>query len=505
MEKMLTPIDKTVFYEQLLAQLPDVLFKMDWQGRFSYLSPAIEEQSGYTPEEWMALQEYDSPFTKATRSDIQRMLHRIQGDKAKGYLKQLKQSSPIIYADYYHKNGDLIQSEIHYKVEFYNGCPVGIAGVMRNHTKKQLHLERMESSYAAILEEKELLFALIDNIPMFMAMISKEGYYLMANDTYARVANTKRSELIGQHYRNIFPQSLLQDHEPLIEQAFMGKAPSFEQQVEMPNGKRYYVMGRYWPLRNKKGEIIGATIFATDISKRKEAEKRLVQANESKAQLLSIIAHDLRSPLHTLGSLLELAQADALSAEELQECLSELSQNIEDTTDLLDNLLHWAISQMRDQEPQPRLLSVNQLLLEQKRLFKRPLANKKLQLDLQLAEEGEDQVYCDLEMLKVVLRNLISNAIKFSKEEQRIQGRIESTGNTLCISVEDEGVGMSRKSIQRIFEEEGFSTQGTRKERGTGLGLQLCRDYVQKNKGRLVIESEKGKGSCFKIYLPKGR
>lgn len=493
---------KIAFYERILAHTPDALFNMDWQGNILYISPAIERLTGYTPEIWMTMNR-STCYTNSTVIALEHTLRQLNALRLKNDMEQLRNFSPIVYADYYHKDGRLMQSEIHYSFEIEDGNLIGIIGVMRNHTEKRAMIEHLERSQRAVLKEQEILFTLIDSLPIFMALVNKEGRYLVANETYARIVNTKREELIGQHYRNVLSADILKRHRPLIKRAMEGENLTFEESVLMPNGKAYYAVGQYVPVRDENGDPAGTIVFATDISQRKAMEERLMQANESKARLLSVIAHDLRSPLNTLGSLLELAQSDSLTPEEFQYCLTELSQNLEDNSQLLDNLLRWAISQMRDQEPQPENIDLNELLLEHQRLFERPLSIKKLALRLQLAPEGQREVYCDREMLKVVLRNLLSNAIKFSKDGSQISVCITPGKEKICLSVKDEGVGMSQKSIQKILASESFSTEGTRQERGTGLGLMLCKDYIHKNKGRFEIESEKEVGSCFYIYLRK--
>lgn len=358
----------------LLEHTQDVIFTMDFDLNFTYLTPAIFEHTGYTIEEWKRLSPQER-YLPESLAEINRHIAELKGILQSGAPEEIQAFRRTLYLDYFRRDGSIGQSEVRYGVLVEGGVPTGLIGVTRDCTERNRTLKALECS-----------------------------------------------------------------------------------------------------------------------------ERKLKQLNKTKDKLFSIIAHDLRTPLSNLFSLLEMTRDDQLSEELFRGLLKELSQNVFFTHQLLDNLLHWARNQMECEAADRHLFSIQELIEDNLRLFGKEAALKQLRLESETA--GGVQVFADRNMIDLVLRNLFANAIKFTEPEGVIRLETEQRDDRLIVRVSDNGVGMSEAALAKVWGEEQYSTRGTRNERGTGLGLLLCREYVEKNGGSLQVESRPGKGSVFSFALP---
>jgi signal transduction histidine kinase len=215
--------------------------------------------------------------------------------------------------------------------------------------------------------------------------------------------------------------------------------------------------------------------------------------------MLSIIAHDLRSPLASLVSILNLAQSKILTEAEINHMLPMLSKNVDSTSALLENLLHWALSQQQGEEILPEQFCLGTLVDEKITFFEKRAIEKGVRLINEVEEKKE--LWADINMVRMILRNLISNALKFCDHGNIITIRADEEGEFTTVQVIDTGRGMDEMVMANLFSFKRSSQVGTRNEKGTGLGLTLCKDFIEKNKGTIWVESEPGKGSTFSFRL----
>ncbi len=230
--------------------------------------------------------------------------------------------------------------------------------------------------------------------------------------------------------------------------------------------------------------------------------KELKALNNTKDKLFSIISHDLRGPVGNIKSVLEmLNKKENLKGED--KALLELATKASFSAYVLvENLLSWAQVQTGQLAFYPRNANINALITVITELLQLTAKNKNINITF---EPKEPLIaYIDEQMFNTVIRNLISNAIKFTEENGRIEIKTKYINNDLIeIAVIDNGIGISEEDISKIFSpEEHFSNYGTKKEKGTGLGLELCQGFINKNGGELSIESEVGKGSTFSFTVP---
>jgi signal transduction histidine kinase len=227
--------------------------------------------------------------------------------------------------------------------------------------------------------------------------------------------------------------------------------------------------------------------------------------NQVKDKLFSIIAHDFRSPLNSLQGTLNLLNGGNLSESDLQMLLQKLSHKVNDTRDMLDNLLNWAKGQMRGIEVHPQQINLYEIAEEHIRLFQPIADNKKIELQNKLNETLK--VSADIDMLRVILRNLLSNAIKFTVRGGvvKIEAMDYAENDDLVqIAVKDTGVGITDEVRDKIFNlTTYYSAEGTAHEKGTGLGLILAKDFVERNGGTIWLESTPDIGSIFYFTMPK--
>ena len=241
-----------------------------------------------------------------------------------------------------------------------------------------------------------------------------------------------------------------------------------------------------------------------EIEQQKEAmEHQAVQLllnNQQKDKLFSIIAHDLRGPLNSLKGLLDFLKERRLTDTEIREMMDELRRNVDYSSELVGNLLFWASSQLNGIVVTPVCLSLRQLVDDILPLYTKQAEGKNIILKNEIGDTLT--AFADKDMIQVVLRNLISNAIKFCREDDTItiSGRRTKEGVEVCVA--DTGTGIQEDVLSRIRRKESITTYGTAREKGTGLGMLLCREFTEANGGRFRIDSVWGKGSWFYFTIP---
>ncbi|MBY5949870.1 PAS domain-containing sensor histidine kinase [Algoriphagus marincola] len=261
------------------------------------------------------------------------------------------------------------------------------------------------------------------------------------------------------------------------------------------------------PIRDKEMEDLGNILLIDDITEEiktnqqlQKQKEDLQQLNDLKDKFFSIISHDLKGPIFGVKELVHMTQTGLISQDEFLEMMPEVSKNMEQVAILLENLLAWASSQIRGEQVDIQQFDILPLVNQQKKLLNRLAEDKKVKIEIDIEESI--RVSADRNMIDLVLRNLITNAIKFSRAGDRILLSASKEKYQAKICIKDSGVGISRENIQKIQQGESFTTRGLNNETGTGLGLVLVREYIFKNKGKLEIESEEGNGSTFCVYLP---
>ncbi len=234
----------------------------------------------------------------------------------------------------------------------------------------------------------------------------------------------------------------------------------------------------------------------------KASEKRLMEANAAKDKFFTIIAHDLKAPFTGIIGFnqLLLSKIGTISSEKIKSYVEKSLSSTKMALNLLENLLAWARSQTGKIEADPEDIDLDDLLQDVHMLLNNIAQAKKI--DLKVDTETAITIHADREMLFTVLRNLISNSLKYTPECGSVNVTAVRNGNETEITVFDTGVGIHKEDIPKLFRIDiTHSTPGTDQEKGTGLGLLICKEFIEKNNGNICIESEPGKGTKFTINL----
>ncbi|WP_274473747.1 tetratricopeptide repeat-containing sensor histidine kinase [Mangrovimonas aestuarii] len=231
-----------------------------------------------------------------------------------------------------------------------------------------------------------------------------------------------------------------------------------------------------------------------------EQATNLENINKVKDKLFSIISHDLKDSLSSINGFIDLLKEGSLSRQEFDGLIPELSDNANNASLLLFNLLNWSKSQMQSLEANPSLFDIKEVVEEKIKLFEQKAERKGVSIENQTLR---DFIYADRSMVEIIVQNLLANAIKFTRPgDHIIINNHISNGNSI-LSIADTGIGIPKENIKKLFHNKSFTTTGTKNEKGTGLGLSICKELVDLNHGKIWVESAEKKGSTFFVELPK--
>ncbi|MDJ1480697.1 ATP-binding protein [Cytophagaceae bacterium YF14B1] len=248
---------------------------------------------------------------------------------------------------------------------------------------------------------------------------------------------------------------------------------------------------------------IGIIVFKY-IKNHQKLNRHLKELNEQKNRFFSIIAHDLRGPVHSVRMLIDMMTNEdrPLSEKEQQTFLKASKHTVDQTAHLLDNLLEWSRAAMQHTRFEPQkvnLYQITQQVLE----WSTPLADQK-QITLKNDTDSSVSLYADEAMIQLIVRNLVSNAMKFTLPGGTIRIYTIQKEHNISFAIADTGIGMTPDVMNKLFHlDSKHTTLGTQGEKGSGLGLLLTQQYVQQHKGTISVDSEVGKGSVFTISLPR--
>jgi PAS domain S-box-containing protein len=365
----------------------------------------------------------------------------------------------------------------------------------------------------AVQHERLLLRTLIDNLPDTLYIKDAEGRKIIANPADIQVMGyTSEEEVIGKTDLEIFQGEVGRRGYDDDQEVLISGHPILEREEDFydGSGKQRWLLTSKIPIRNDQEKIIGLVGIGRDITARKQAEEKLEkqteqlkEVNDTKDKFFSIIAHDLRSPLGTVISLIDMMISDIkdFDKEEIERFMGMIQVSSKQLFSLLENLLLWARNQRGMISFQPEIIDLQKKVMENINFVKNQAEKKRISITS--AIQGHFIIVADKNMMDTILRNLLSNAIKFTQEKGSIVVSAASKKQFVEISVTDNGVGISQDNIGKIFSIAGKPpARGTAEEKGSGLGLILCREFVEKHSGRIWAESEPGKGSAFRFTMP---
>lgn len=365
----------------------------------------------------------------------------------------------------------------------------------------------------AVLKESEAHFQnLANSAPVLIWIADSNALFTFVNNYWLEFTGRTLGQEIGMNWiEGIHPEdmsSFIQSYRSSFDARTPFKA---EFRLRKNDGNYRWISVKGIPRYHSDGRFAGYIGSCTDISDQKENEEKIKTINEElksvnagKDKFFSIIAHDLKSPLSGLLGFTEILveEYNELQDEEKREFIEHSHQAAKSLMALLENLLEWSRVQSGNVSFSPTKLNVASIVDEVYHLFSQNAKGKAIKLEKYI--DTSIEILADKNMFKTILRNLISNGIKFTGNGGSITISADVQSDHVKICVKDSGVGISEKNLRNLFKiNSSFSTLGTNKERGTGLGLMLCKELINKNAGDIHVDSELGKGTKFIFTLPK--
>ncbi|MGM0406928.1 MAG: PAS domain S-box protein [Bacteroidota bacterium] len=481
-----------------LDLIPEVIFEIDKDLKINFINASSEKVTGYKQNELkgkkIRLKDF---FAKEEIPRIQKSIsENFKGNHITG--NQYKA---------FDKNGNEIVFKIHNYPIKKNGEIVALRCLAINITdqEKQIHaLTGKEYHYRQIFL----------NSPIAYQSLNKDGILINVNPAWEKIIGYKHEEIVGKSLKYI----LHDDYKQKFDETFL----KFKEKGDINHAQ--------YKLKRKDGEIIdveynGKVEYSpdgnyvrshcvlSDITSQiqaektlKRSEKRFRELNATKDKFFSIIAHDLKNPFNDLIGFTQLlaSNINKYDKDKIEQFVQIIHQSSKLAYGLLENLLEWSRTQTGTLKYRPDIIDLRRIVKDNIELMHSNAQNKDIKITSEIVKNTT--VFADKNMIHTVIRNLISNAIKYTNNG----GYVRLTGKPLKqfieIKVEDNGVGIDSENVQKLFRiDESYTTPGTQREKGTGLGLILCKEFIEKNGGEIKINSRPGKGTTFSFTLPTNK
>ena len=480
----------------MYENMPNGFYRSTPEGYYVDANPAFIEMLGYkTKEELLKIYIPNDCYVNPAERDNINVINQKLDISTEVYRLKTKDGRVIWVED----KARYVKDENN-NIIFYEGFCNEI-------TERKLAEQHLE-------QEQFLMDMLMENLPQSIYFKDRESRFLKIskahanmfklNDPKEAIGKTDFDFFTAEHAKPAFDdeQRIIKTGLPML---------NIEERETWADRRVSWVSTTKFPMYDKKRNIVGTMGISHDITERKSAEEQLKQRakelnelNATKDKFFSIIAHDLRSPFNSIlgfsDLLVERIRKKNYSGIHKYAEIIQMSSNR--AMELLMNLMEWAQSQTGRMEYQPEHFDLTELIDGTELLLSGALEEKSINLIKNVPSNVP--VYADKKMINTVIRNLISNAIKFTHTGGDIKISVEKKEDETVVSVSDTGVGISKANCEKLFKiDQTYSTTGTKMERGTGLGLILCKEFVEKQGGKILVESKEGEGSDFKFTIPR--
>ncbi len=489
-------------YRTLINTSPDVITVINSIGKLIYISPLAAEMFGLKePNEALGL----SPFNFIAPSDV---------NKAKAMVMKINRTKQTHKDEYLlvRKDGKTFYGEVSAALlQDENNKANGMIFITRDITERKKAEEALKKSE----EQYRIISELISDY-VYSGTLSKVGnttinWTLGGFENLTGYTFEQVNLLPGGYPSIVYKKDLLKIRDYVISELSQMRDVEVEYRLIHKSGKLTWIKDSIKPIRfdddNQKLLILGAV---KDITIAKEAEEALIETsqklkelNEQKDRFFSIIAHDLKSPMSNFIGLSKMIveQINEMDKDELEECTQNMLRSATNVFQLLENLLEWSKVQRNRCPFNPDIASLDYLINYQIDFAFAAYLNK----NISLIADIKDNIFVkvDIQMFNTILRNLLSNALKFTPRGGNVKIIVEKIDDLAKISVQDSGIGISQENINKLFDiGHKVSRPGTENEHSSGLGLLLCKDFVQMNNGKIWVESTIGVGSTFNFTIP---
>jgi len=347
-----------------------------------------------------------------------------------------------------------------------------------------------------------------------MAILSLDGQFTKVNSVFCEMLGYKEQELISANFRDITHPGDIEKSIGLVKDLLKSETREsslVEKRYLTKTGEIIWALTTVSLTQDFEGKPLYFIVQIQDITKRKRNEEQVLRyteelknLNASKDKFFSIISHDLRSPFNSLLGLTEFLthSYDEMNPSDIKNSILNIYNSAQQVYNLILNLLEWSMLQSGRLKVEKSVINLAELGMEIMNLYKESANNKKLELVNNMNDSI--LVYADKYMIDTIVRNFVSNSIKFTNPGGKIVIKGMINGDNAEVSVTDTGIGISPENQKNLFRiDEQFRRDGTANEKGTGLGLILCKEFIEKNNGVLWVESEKDKGSRFSFTVPR--
>jgi PAS domain S-box-containing protein len=451
---------------------------------------------------------YDSP--EEIINTVQNVSSELYADPNRRdvIIKQIKANPCLNTFEnlYKRKDGSTFEGQLYIsQVKNEKGEIDHLEGFVKDITKRKRNDQLLKES-----EEKFRNF--FENSIVGKSMTTIDGK-LNTNKAYCDLLGYEKHELFTLRWQDITHPDDIANNQKIIDRIISGEMDSFqwEKRYIHKKGHTIWVNINIKLERDKAGVPLYFITSVVDITEKKRNEEEILLKNEEltlinaeKDKFFSIITHDLRGPFNSIMGFTQLLAeiVNEKDSPEIIEYSDIILKSSEKAMELLNNLMEWTRSQTGRMKYNPEYFELNVFLQPVLHLFDEIAAQKSILISKNLPVSAP--VFADKAMIGTIFRNIISNAIKFTQQGGLVTISAEVSQINLTVAVKDNGIGIPKESVKRLFRiDQNFSTQGTSKESGTGLGLILCKEFVDKNKGKIWVESEEGKGSTFYFTIPR--
>jgi PAS domain S-box-containing protein len=487
--------EKLFFITSAVESASDAIGISDAQGHHFYQNKALSKLFEYNTAEEMAAAGGGAKVVRDPDVAKEMFSNIMSGKPWSGELEMVTKSGHVFPA---YERADAIKDS--------EGNIIGVVGVVTDITE-QKNAERL-------LKESEIKYkAVADFTYDWEYWLSKENEFIYISPSCERITGYEAGDF--KNNAAFFKQIIHKDdlnkvinHEVHVTET--KTSDEIDMRIITRQGEVRWINHICHPVFDDSGNYLGKRGSNRDITSRKNAEKiiqelnrELSDLNVDKDRFIAILGHDLKSPFNTLLGYSELLKENLrqLHIDEIEDFVDKIDTTVKSTYNLLENILLWARRQSGKILFDPHKLSFKEVCMDTLNTLY-PLANAK-DIVINYTSTDKINVFADSNMLKTVMRNLVSNSIKFTNIGGVINIKAEGGTENTLITISDNGIGITQDNLLKLFDlGKIYTTTGTANETGTGLGLLLCKEFVEKHGGKIWVESEVGKGSNFKFTLP---